>query len=55
VTTAAYLAAIEASGAREKLRATLVGLDADEDAPLTANLRVHHLVIPGRETRSAAP
>ena len=36
VTSEAYLAAIEASGAREKLQATLVGLDTDDDHALTS-------------------
>ena len=36
VTSEAYLAAIEASGAREKLQAMLVGLDADDDDALTS-------------------
>ena len=36
VTSEAYLGAIEASDAREKLQATLLGLDADDDDALTA-------------------
>ena len=36
VTSEAYLAAIESSGAREKLQATILGLDADDDDALTS-------------------
>ena len=36
VTSEAYLSAIEASGAREKLEVAIVGLDADSDVALTA-------------------
>lgn len=35
VTSEAYLAAVEASGAREKLQAAVAGLTADDDAALT--------------------
>lgn len=36
ITSEAYLAAIEASGAREKLEVAVLGLDADSDVALTA-------------------
>ncbi len=40
VTSEAYLAAIEASGARDKLQAAVKGLDAEDDAALTSAAEV---------------
>ena len=54
VTSEAYLAAIDACGVREKLQASILGLDADDDAALTAASEVAGNLIRSTEVPTAS-